>query len=52
MKKQVLILDIYEHWTPGEGRGGLDDALGGVGPLTALAYVLALEEPGRFGKGR
>jgi len=27
-------------------------AIGGVGPLTALAYVLVLEEPGRFGKGR
>ena len=27
-------------------------AIGGVGPLTALAYVLILEEPGRFGKGR
>ena len=27
-------------------------AIGGVGPLTALAYVLVLEEPGRFSKGR
>ena len=27
-------------------------AIGGVGPLTALAYVLVLEEPERFGKGR
>ncbi len=27
-------------------------AIGGVGPLTALAYVLILEEPKRFGKGR
>jgi transposase len=26
-------------------------AISGVGPLTALAYVLVLEEPGRFGKG-
>jgi len=27
-------------------------AIGGVGPLTALAYLLVLEEPSRFGKGR
>ena len=27
-------------------------AIGGVGPLTALAYVLVLEEPERFGKSR
>jgi transposase len=26
--------------------------VGGVGPLTALAYVLTLEEPERFGKSR
>jgi transposase len=48
LDKQVLAL-IEAHYPAARG---LMAQLNGVGPLTALAFVLTIEDPGRFAKSR
>ncbi len=54
VSKQILVLDrrIRELGKTKYPETALLRQVGGVGPIVALAYVLTLEHPGRFGKSR
>lgn len=54
VSRQILVLDkrIRELGKKKYPETALLRQVGGVGPIVALAYVLTIEHPGRFGKSR